>query len=265
MQSGSQFTTVATSSISQMLQAEKQNDQDLLSHVQADLAALPKPSPGDSAEATRLNKLGLVDLRAKNYSEAASFFSQAAQADPSDPKLLSNLGYAETFAGVLPSAEKHLLSSIALDPSRSVAWGDLGLVYAKQGKQDDAVASFLIGYKVSNGDSLGFLKSLGADDDPSVRNAGSLAISKIQPQEQPSSSMPLGRGENRISPLSSTSQSNDTQSAANNHAHDVPLEQQTWYQLSKNRQLVRDGDNHELEELSRLAKQRHQQAQQDHP
>jgi len=88
-------------------------------------------------------------------------------------------------AGRLDTAQKHLYASIALSPSRPVAWGDLGLIFAKQGQQDKAVAAMLIGYQVSKGETLGFLKSLDKDNDSNVRDAGNLALSKLNLSNSP--------------------------------------------------------------------------------
>ncbi|MBS1955308.1 MAG: tetratricopeptide repeat protein [Cyanobacteria bacterium SZAS-4] len=129
-------------------------------------------------QATAINKSGLSALKAKRYAEAADYFAQAVQVDGSDPKLLSNLGFAQTFAGNLDSAKKNLYQSIYLAPKRAVAWGDLGLVFAKQHDQARAVSCLVIGYKVSEGKTKGFLQSLDKDDDVAVRLAGQAALEK---------------------------------------------------------------------------------------
>lgn len=166
--------------IEQVLQEECKGNDSAIDSALPDLERVQKPALGDSAEANRLNKAGLKCLKEKNFSEAVKFFGWAANADPSDPKYLSNLGFAEMHNGDLDSAKMHLYQSIAIAPSRQTAWGDLGENFARQGDQEKAVACFLIGYKISGGDTLGYLKSLKDDDNPAVVKAGSIAVGRLQ-------------------------------------------------------------------------------------
>ncbi len=127
-----------------------------------------------------MNKIGLGYLKFKQYHDAALAFDSAAKTDPSDAKLLSNLGFAETHDGDLSSAEKHLYLSLTLAPTRSVAWGDLGELFARNGDKDNATACFLIGYEVSSGKTGGYLKDLAKDNDyPAARDAAVEALNKI--------------------------------------------------------------------------------------
>ncbi len=178
-------TRDSAASIVKLLQAESNGDDTAINEIIASLENTSKPMPGNSTEANRLNKVGLKYLKDKNYVGAVTFFDLASKADSSDAKYLSNLGFAEMNAGDLHSAKEHLYASIAMAPSRSVSWGDLGEVFAKKGEQDKAVACFLIGYKVSGGDTLGFLQSLKADDDPAIREAGDLALVKVASLAKP--------------------------------------------------------------------------------
>jgi Flp pilus assembly protein TadD len=165
-------------------QAENEAVQNDLANA-SDFASTLTQNPD---EATRVNKLGLTELKAKNYAKAAAYFLEALSNDSTNAKYASNLGFAEMFTGDLGSAKTHLLTSLKIDPNRSVAWGDIGEVYAKQGNQDAAVYCLLKGYEVSNGDTLGYLKSLDQDPDQSIVTAGRLALAKLGPtvkQEAP--------------------------------------------------------------------------------
>jgi tetratricopeptide (TPR) repeat protein len=148
----------------------------------SELKALPKPNVGNTIEATRLNKLGIEELKDQNYEHAAFQFDAAVKADPSEAKYLSNLGYAETYDGDLDSAWKHLCLSIQLDPSRSVAWGDLGILLAKQGSQEKSVSAFLIGDKVVEGGTRDFLEHLVSNkaNDATVREASASALERLK-------------------------------------------------------------------------------------
>jgi len=165
--------------IDEMIAAQRQSRDTALEEARLALDRVVKPTQGDAKEAEKINKLGLTQLRAKNFSQAASLFATATEIDPSDPKLFSNLGYAETAAGNLTAAEKHLRKSITLAPSRTVAWGDLGIVFAKSSRRDEAVAAFLIGNRFSKDDYTAFLRTLSTDEDSKVREAGDISLSTI--------------------------------------------------------------------------------------
>jgi tetratricopeptide (TPR) repeat protein len=160
-----------------------------LNEAKSLIEAIPKAVPGNSDEATRFNKSGLENLKAEKYQEAVADFQSASAADASDAKYLSNLGYAEIYAGNLDVAKRHLYSSLVLDPTRSVAWDDLGIALAKNGLQDKAVSALLVGYRVSNGTTMEFLQHLSANEanDVNVRTAGSTALEKVRLLAQNSS------------------------------------------------------------------------------
>lgn len=168
----------ASDLVSQMIQNVQSNNQSFEAAFSS-LRALPKPRAGDSQKAEAANPIGLKALKEKDYSKAVSEFLEAVQADPSTARYMSNLGFAEMYTGDLGMAEKHTIRSIALAPDRRVAWNNLGQIRAKQDKQDDAIACFLIAYKLSKGDSLVYLKSLHADDDQKIREAGRLTLEKL--------------------------------------------------------------------------------------
>jgi Flp pilus assembly protein TadD len=173
--------------VGQMIQAAKRQDAATVDNLIAQIESQPKPMAGDITEATGLNKVGLGQLKNKNYPEAADMFAQAAQKDPSDAKLLSNLGYAQTHMDDFVEANKSLLQSLVLAPRRSVAWGDLGENFARTNDPEDAVSCFLIGVKVSDGKSLGYLQSLAnsQEDDARVCQAAKTALSQLPVAPQP--------------------------------------------------------------------------------
>ena len=134
------------------------------------------PQKGDTIEADRINKLGLAELKGKNYSQAAGYFKQANQTDPSDAKYLSNEGFAEMNAGDLDSAKKHMLISLDLAPDRLVAWEDLAQIYAKQHEQPKAVSCIITAYKMSSAKVIYYLQSLATDEDPAIVELGTVAL-----------------------------------------------------------------------------------------
>jgi TonB family protein len=161
------------------LDAEKNSDMQAESDAIHQLWLLPKPTVSSSLTADHLNVEGNKSLRQKNYSGAISFYSDAVKTNPAIPKFFSNLGFAEMYNHDLSSAENHTYQSLSLDPSRVVAWNNLGQIYAKKGNQADAVTCFLLAYRLSNGASMVYLKSLNADEDSVIRDAGTAALDKI--------------------------------------------------------------------------------------
>jgi Flp pilus assembly protein TadD/TM2 domain-containing membrane protein YozV len=183
LQASTNFQAPADSSqasdlISQMIQNVQSDNRSFEAAFSA-LRVLPKALAGDAQKAEASNPIGLKALKEKDYSKAVSAFLEAVQADPSTARYMSNLGFAEMCAGDLGTAEKHTIQSIALAPDRRVAWNNLGQIKAKQDKQDEAIACFMIAYKLSKGESLVYLKSLYADDDQKIRAAGRLALEKL--------------------------------------------------------------------------------------
>jgi len=151
--------------------------------VTAEIDEASKQNPdiqGNQEEAGKLNKIGLSALKAKDYTLAVQEFEQASAADPKDPKLLSNQGYAEMHAGMLVQAKHHMLQSLALDRTREVAWNDLGMIYAKTKQQDLALSAFTSGYKCSQGKSIDFMKTLEKDEDPELVEIGALAVKRLE-------------------------------------------------------------------------------------
>ncbi len=170
-----------TNCIDRIIVGAKDNNFEVYETEKDALASLPSLPPGNTAEAERLNPLGLKALKEKNFSQAVSYFKAAAQADPSNAKYLSNLGFAEMYDGSLDEAKHHTYQSLELAPEREVAWDNLGQVLAKQGKKEEGIACFLVAYHVSNGKTLAYLESLEADEDPVIREVGKLALEKVAP------------------------------------------------------------------------------------
>jgi hypothetical protein len=176
-------TDDGSSLVHQVLSSQQKGEYEGVTEKLTKLQSLPKPSVGDSDKASEINKEGLQFLKTKQYDLASQRFREASEKDPSDAKYLSNLGFAEMLLGQLEQAERDLVLSIQAAPYRQVAWGDLGEVFAKQGREDDAVACLLIGNTVANGDFQAFLQSLSTDEDKRIQAAGALALAKIQPND----------------------------------------------------------------------------------
>jgi predicted RNA-binding Zn-ribbon protein involved in translation (DUF1610 family) len=164
-------------SIDKAIGSESDQEDNQVNSILAELSVnVPVGEQCTTEGTTQFNKAGLNALEMKHYAEAANYFVRAIQVDRTDPKLLSNLAFAQTYIGNLDSAKKNLSQSLSLAPKRAVAWDDLGQVFAKQHEQHKAVACFLIALKVSGGETLTYLKLLDKDNDVAVRLAAALAL-----------------------------------------------------------------------------------------
>ena len=151
--------------------------------IKASAAKYERVPDAPSALAEQENANGLAALKAKDYMSASEHFEKAVAACPSHARYLSNLGFAELFADELDSAESHTIESLGQDPLRAVAWGNLGLIYAKKEDKEKAVACFLIRNTVSPSDTISYLESLKTDDSQLIQEAGEAALTEIRAKE----------------------------------------------------------------------------------
>ena len=149
------------------------------------LGSLPKPSKGDRVAARRANKDGLAEIERGSFSAAVLPLVTAAVADPSDTEVVNNLAYAlyKSQGALTAEARDAILCSIALSPTRSAAWANLGEVMAQSGDENNAVSAFQIAFKYSKNQQktreyLSELILKGAD--PQVSSAASKALSSLE-------------------------------------------------------------------------------------
>jgi len=114
------------------------NEQEIL-EVKQLIEKLPKPKNGDRKKARELNDKGLEYLKAGQNSLAVQSFQESLKANPADVEVVNNLGYAYLTEGN-SNAEQYLLQAIRMTPGRTSAWANLGQFYAKQDKNEFAVA-----------------------------------------------------------------------------------------------------------------------------
>jgi Flp pilus assembly protein TadD len=141
-----------------------------------------QPARGDRAVARTLNDRGLGLMRDQRYAVAASLFRQAHEADPADPEIRENLGYALLKAGKVTEAETALLAALETGPERPGAWGSLGYVYAKQGKREQAVALLRVAHRVAPNPKQvldNYTRQAETEDDPKVRAMLAEAVTRL--------------------------------------------------------------------------------------
>lgn len=141
--------TQASDSIKQMLQGMISNNESMISQGAQAIKQLPVPRKGDRLTARSYNDQGLEAFKREDFVNAANYFFQGVNADPADQEVVNNLGYALLESRKFKESAYVLFCALTLNPERASAWFNLGEVLAMQGKQDAAVASFLLAYKFS--------------------------------------------------------------------------------------------------------------------
>ena len=85
------------------------------------------------------NGMGIIADLEQRYSDAVSHYQIGLEINPDSAMLLSNIGYSRYLAGDLKQAEQDFLSAISIDNSYMTAWRNLGLVYARTRRYEEAV------------------------------------------------------------------------------------------------------------------------------
>ena len=132
-----------------MLQGAFPRRADIVQAAASSLGNLPKPVHGDRKVARDLNKRALTKFGENDHGAAVEILKLAAQADPADPEILSNLGLALVKAGRANEAEIPLLAALELDPRRSSAWAPLAEALAMQQKAVHGQRALLLAYEFS--------------------------------------------------------------------------------------------------------------------
>jgi Flp pilus assembly protein TadD len=136
--------------------------------------AAQRATRGDRSRARELNGKALAQMRGGRYADAVPLFEAAHGADPGDPEIRENLGYALLKAERIEEAERALLSALEIGPQRASAWGSLGFVYAKRGQQAEAVRLMLTAYRFAPDRKKAadiYRRQAQSDADPKVRAA----------------------------------------------------------------------------------------------
>lgn len=102
-----------------------------------ELALAAKPDDPDVH-----HRLAVVADKQQMFGAADDHYEAALRKRPRDPNLLSDIGYSYTLRGDDNRAEKTLREVLAIDPSHKGAMLNLGTLYGKQGRYDEAFALF---------------------------------------------------------------------------------------------------------------------------
>jgi tetratricopeptide (TPR) repeat protein len=110
------------------------------------------------------NALGLIADASTDYATAAVHYAAALAIRPDAASVLNNRGYSQYLAGDLAAAERDFRAALVADPQYPLAWHNLGLVYARKGQYDAALAT--LGRVVSNyvaANDVGYIAMLSGD------------------------------------------------------------------------------------------------------
>ncbi|MET3133892.1 TPR repeat protein [Oxalobacteraceae bacterium GrIS 1.11] len=135
--------------VSKMVLASSANDSDGVLDLRNMIEELPFVERGQRREARKLNTEGLDLLGKQQFPAALERLAAARATDPSDAEISNNLAYAFYRAGRFPEAQQALYQTLALAPARATAWGNLGDLLARMGKEGDAVACYRNAYRFS--------------------------------------------------------------------------------------------------------------------
>jgi len=83
----------------------------------------------------------LADLRG-DYAKAIESYAAALKVRPDRASLYSNRGYSRYLAGDIAGAEVDFRAALSVDPGFDRAWRNLGLLYVRQKRYEDALATF---------------------------------------------------------------------------------------------------------------------------
>jgi tetratricopeptide (TPR) repeat protein len=140
---------------------------------------LPKTKRGDRKGARLQNDKGLEAFKKEQHEQGLQFFLAAYQLDAGDVEVVNNVGMAYLKTGNLPEAARYLGGALSLAPNRAAAWGNLAEVFARDSRQEEAVAAYALTYRYSkNKDATRRLLEAQTtnDDDPQVMQASKVAL-----------------------------------------------------------------------------------------
>jgi hypothetical protein len=163
----------ASPDVKSMVEAAIAGDDARVRSLASKLAS-QRTTRGDRARGRELNAQALRLMRTGRYADAVPLFEAAHRADPGDPEIRENLGYALLKAERIEEAEPALLAALEIGPQRASAWGSLGFAYAKRGQQAEAVRLILTAYRLAPDRRKAadiYRRQAKSDADPKVRAA----------------------------------------------------------------------------------------------
>ena len=86
--------------------------------------------------------LGVIADMQGDHVQAQKHYSEAIALGGNNPLYLNNLGYSRYLSGDMVSAEQAFSEALRVNPNHERAWRNLGLIFAKQGRYEEALDAF---------------------------------------------------------------------------------------------------------------------------
>ena len=86
--------------------------------------------------------LGVIADMRGDYVQAQKYYAEAIAVGGNQPLYLNNLGYSRYLSGDMVSAEQAFSEALRVNPNYERAWRNLGLIYAKQMRYEEALDAF---------------------------------------------------------------------------------------------------------------------------
>jgi Tfp pilus assembly protein PilF len=96
----------------------------------------------DSKRADAHHRLAILCDRKADFKEAETHYADALRLDPKNPEILCDRAYGYYLQRRWADAETTLRQALAIEPRHPRSHNNLGLILARQGKQDAALTEF---------------------------------------------------------------------------------------------------------------------------
>jgi len=96
----------------------------------------------DSKRADAHHRLAVLCDRKGDSKEAETHYAAALKLDPKNPEILCDQAYGYYLQRRWADSEESLRQALAIEPRHARSHNNLGLVFARQGKRDEALAEF---------------------------------------------------------------------------------------------------------------------------
>lgn len=153
LNSGGLFNTNYRSQATSYIESMVVNapDKDKTMSAMSSIESLRKPSKGDKSRARKLNDQALILIRQSKDRDAIPLLIEARKADPSDVEVVNNLAGAFFNTSFdthdFSKAKELLVDTLLLKPNRSIAWANLGRLFAMEGNELAATNCFINYYR----------------------------------------------------------------------------------------------------------------------
>ena len=128
--------------IQQMITLAVMADETGVQTFREQLSRLPRPEGGNAEQAKPAWRRGMDLLNRDQFKEALAASRHAFITDPADPEIAGQLGLSYLRLRRLKEAERLLIYTLAIAPTRSVSWLHLGQTYGQMGDDTRAAGAF---------------------------------------------------------------------------------------------------------------------------